>query len=263
MATADSMLGSRGVVRWASIVPAAVLLGVVGALVVAGCSRELQLREPSVLSTPYAADEVIWAVAPLVNESGVSVVDELGATDALVREITEVRGLTALPTNRTLEALRAMGLPGVRTPDEALALARALGADAVVVGSITDWYPYEPLRWGMSLVVYARAGAMDLGVVDPMALSQATTDAGIAPGRGGEVPVSGVARHFDASNHGVVSMVRAYAEGRHDPRTALGHEIYLKSMERYTQFVCHRMVELLLERERARLTVAAAEDQEQ
>jgi hypothetical protein len=261
METAHSMLTPSDASRRARPLSRALLSLALLPLIGAACAqRTLQLTEPATLSAPYADRDVIWAVAPLVNESGVSIVDELSVTDALVNAITEVEGLTAQPTNRTLGALRAMGLPEVRTPDEARALARALGADAVVVGTITDWYPYDPLRFGLNLVVYARTDAMSLAEVDPVALSQARTDSQIGAGNtGGDLPLAGVARHYDTSNHAVVAQVRRYAEGRHDPRSALGNDIYLKSMERFTQFVCFRTVELLLDRERERLALAEAQ----
>ena len=263
MATAHSMLTPGDAIRRArAIIRALPILGALLACALPGAcaKKQLELAEPTVLTAPYESREVRWAVAPLVNESGVSIVDELAATDALVSAITEVEGLTALPTNRTLAALRALGLRGVASPGEARALARALGADAIVVGSITDWYPYDPLRFGLNLALYARTREMDLADIDPIALSQATTDSQIRAGSPADLPVAGVAEHYDASNHAVVAQVRRYAEGRHDPRTALGDDIYLKSMERYTQFVCFRTVELLLNRERERLALAGAEN---
>jgi hypothetical protein len=225
----------------------------------AGCiNNRMSLQQPAVLSSPYAEPDVVWAVAPLTNESGVSIVDELAVTDDLVDAITEVQGITALPVNRTLAAMRALGLPGVRSPGEARALARALGADAIVVGTITDWYPYDPPRLGMNLALYPRTKALDVGAIDPVKLSQATTDSQISPGPAPQLPVAAIGEHFDASNHAVIADVRAFAVGRTDQRSAMGDEIYTKSMERYTQFVCFRMVELILDKERARLTVADA-----
>ena len=157
------------------------------------------------------------------------------------------------------EELRALGIPDVRSPGEARALARALGADAILVGSITAWHPYEPQRIGLNLALYARTSAMSPEDVDPIQLRHAVTDSQITPGAGaGDLPLSAVAEVLDASNHGVVADVRRYARGRHDPRSAIGDEIYLKSMERYTQFACFRMVESLLRRERSRLTLADA-----
>ena len=258
MAITHSMLATRETRRHArSGMPLLLLLCL--CVVGGACSRNrMNLQPPTVLSSPYAERDLIWAVAPLANESGVSIVNELSVTDELVNAITEVNGLTALPVNRTLEAMRALGMPGVRSPGEARALARALGADAIVVGSITGWYPYDPPRLGMNLAVYPRTKAMDVGAIDPVKLSQATTDSQITPGPGSELPVVGVAQYFDASNHIVVADVRSYAVGRTDQRSAMGDEIYTKSMERYTQFVCFRMVELLLDKERSRLTVADA-----
>lgn len=258
MATAHSMLANREQAPRPRRTPALLLALCLGALPGACMSGRLGLQHPTTLSSPYAEPDVVWAVAPLANESGVSIVDELAVTDDLADTITQVQGLSALPVNRTLAAMRALGMPGVRSPDDARALAKALGADAIVVGSITAWYPYEPPRLGMNLAVYSRTKAMDVATIDPVKLSQATTDSQIAPGPAPALPVASVARFFDASNHAVIADIRGYAVGRTDTRSAMGDEIYTKSMERYTQFVCFRMVGLLLDQERTRLTVADA-----
>lgn len=230
------------------------------ALGAAGCTKQVTLVPPQTLTAPYA-DEVVWGVAPLVNESGVGIVDELSATDALVEQITQVEGVSALPTNRTIAAMRALDMGAVRSPSDARLLADALGVDAIVVGSITTWYPYDPCRLGMSLALIARTEsgrAFDPSDVDPLLLSQGVTDSGIDVRDVREVPVTAVSAVYDGANHGVIADVREYATGRYDPRSALDEELYVKSMERFTEFVCFRMVESVLERERRRLTVAEA-----
>ena len=109
--------------------------------------RQDRLVAPRALQAPYDASkgEVLWAVIPLRNESGTTIVDELVVTDKLIGAIEEVRGLRCLPLDRTLAAMETLELRSVRTPGEARQLAQALGADAVVAGNITAYDPYTPI----------------------------------------------------------------------------------------------------------------------
>ena len=62
-----------------------------------------------------------------------------------------------------------------------------------------------------------------------------------------------------AANHQTIQWLEAFAAGRVEPESALGQDIYLVSMDWYTQFVCHRLLNDLLADERAR-TASAAEE---
>jgi hypothetical protein len=238
-------------------------IGLLGALL-AGCEwNQPTLEAPMAgLSSPYpVGPDVVWAVAPLANESGTSIVDELVLTDRLVEQIRQVNGLTALPVNRTLAGMRALGLPAIQTPDEAQQLAAALGADGIIVGSVTSWHPYNPPRLGLNLVLFARSGVMqrfDGSEQELLMLRTAATDAGLDMRRARDIPVAAAADQIDASNHATLLDIRDYAQGRYDDRTALGWELYTQSMGRFTEYACFRMVRLLLEQEYERLAVAEA-----
>ncbi|MBL8964967.1 MAG: hypothetical protein JNK70_12975, partial [Phycisphaerae bacterium] len=143
----------------------AVTLGLLSAvLALAGCrgSSAPRLTPPMVNESPYdpAAGDVLWAVVPLRNESGTSLADPLILSDKVVSAVAEARGLRCLPLNRTLATMRALELPAIRTPAEAQALARALGADGVLVGSITAYDPYVPTI-GLTIALHGRPGAMN------------------------------------------------------------------------------------------------------
>ena len=214
--------------------------------------------DPRVVVAPYdAGRDVVLAVAPLRNESGASSVDELSGSDRIGESRTEVNGLSALPINRSVGAMRSLGLDRVTTPADARALAQQLGADGVIVGTITSWDPYDPPRIGLSLVLHARTPAMHgdarAPLVDPLALQRAATDVGLTVSADSDLPVAAFSEVVDASNHDVLSDVRAYAEGRHDPDTAMGWRIYTKSVMRFAQYVSHRAARSLMDSERRRL----------
>lgn len=244
---------------------AAALLGAVliclGAC--AGATKET-LGQPDVLAYPgpEAGGDRLWAVVPLRNESGTSAVDPLRLADQLSASITEVRGLRALPTNRVLDAMRALEIGIIDDPAQARALAQALGVDGLVLGSITAYDPYNPPTIGLSLALYDRTGEDASGeALDPRRLSYQPNAYSYFPRTTRQsIPVSSVAMHLDGRNHAVLQRVREFAEGRHDDRGAFRWRRYLASMDLYERFAAHAAIGDLLEGERLRLGYAAAEE---
>ena len=234
----------------------------------AGCSmmRERdELHPPGVVVAPYDSGtaDVLWAVIPPMNESGTSYADPDKVGDAIVAAAQEIRGVRCLPMNRTLDAMRSLGmLRGIETSADAHKLAEYLGADAILVGSITAYDPYKPPVFGLALALYARPGSMaqaSQAKLDTRALTMAFTDFGTYESLSfsGE-PVSVVSEHMDARNHEVQYAVRAYAKGRSDDRSALGWQIYLESMNLYTQFAAHHTIGRLIDQEWLRLAQQSA-----
>lgn len=221
-----------------------------------------RLVQPTVEVSPYdpSRGEVLWAVVPLRNESGTSLADPLVISDALVGAVSEVRGLRCLPINRTIEAMRALELGAVQDPADAAALAKVLGVDGLIIGTITAYDPYDPPTLGVSLGLYVLPGSMSLAsAVDPRELTYQPAEwaprSGVPPGAG---PAASVSEHLDAHNHEVLAAVRQYAQGRHDPARPLGWRRYVMSMDLYTQFAAHHLVAGLVAHERRRLADLAA-----
>ena len=226
-----------------------------------GCAAKDPLTPPQQLISPYASTpaEPIWAVVPLQNESGTTAVDALALSDTLSAIITQARGLRSLPLNRTLDAMRTLEMARPQTPADLDRLARALGADGLLVGSITAYDPFEPVV-GLSIALYARPGALERpgGTdfdIDARQLREQPTEYDYfgtqqATGRG---PASSVVMVLDGRDHDVRMRVRRYAEGRRDAVSALGWERYLRSMPEYERFVAFEAVGQLLQREWVRL----------
>ncbi len=229
------------------------------ALALPGCAwDEKELVPPQVLVSPYDSlrGDVLWAVVPLANESGVSLVDTLAVSDSLCYTVGQVRGLAAVPMNRTLAVMNAKGMVGIRSPQEAKDLATALGVDGLIVGTITAWDPYNPPKIGLTLVLHAKDGSLGTerkGWVDPKKLSGAYNEPLTAENQSKDRPAAVVSEHLDAASHEVLMDLQAYARGRHDKESALGWKRYTASMELYTQFASYWTVRRLLEEERLRL----------
>ena len=197
------------------------------------------------------------AIAAAGQPDGARVVvgfDELALSDTLVNELSQTQGISVLPVNRTVAAMRALGAPQIGTPQEALALARTLGVDAVIVGTITAYDPYDPPVLGLSLALYAPSGSLAVGdaeMLDTRRLTYQPTDYDYFASMGvmADRPVSSLAEHLDARNHGVLMDLRMYAEGRSDRESALGWRVYTRSMDRYTEFAVWHAVSGLMDRE--------------
>lgn len=229
------------------------------ALLGVACARNHEvLTPPQALRAPYPAQErtPIWAVVPLRNESGTSAVDALTVSDKLVDALGQVEGIRCLPTNRTIEALRVLKINSIRSPAEAEALAKVVGADAVLVGAVTSYDPYTPIL-GLSVALFGRPGWTTPAqqTLDVRDLSSRPNEAVAQAGNFEKSPLSAVSEVLDGKNHQVMQDLKTYATGRHDPNSAMGWKRYLASMELYTEFAAHHAVERLLTNERARLGI--------
>jgi hypothetical protein len=233
----------------------------VSAAMLSGCAsgqRDERLIAPRVLQAPYdtSRGEPLWAVLPLRNESGATIVDELALTDKLVGAIEETRGLRCLTLDRTLAAMEALELRSVRTPGEARQVAQALGVDAVVAGTITAYDPYVPVM-GVSLALYARPGALlsEQVSLDTRRLSQAPTDTTptAVDAQWTARPVAVFSDRLDAKNHATLLELQNYASGRTREKSALGWRRFAASADLYSEFVMFKGVDGLLQQEWTRV----------
>ncbi len=234
-------------------------------VILTGCQPKDRFAIPTTQTSPYRErGEVVWAVAPLRNESGTSVVDPMEVADELVNQLHEVRSISVVPLNRTIAAMRTLGMASVDSPAEANRLADALGVDGIVVGTITAWDPYDPPEIGMSLALYGRGEVMQAdswgGYIDPRGLQASPTDYQLTSSSrpGVNEPLSSASAYLDGANHEVQMAVRAFAEGRHQEDTSLRWRVYLASMPLFTRFTCNRLVAQLLDAERLRLAQVTA-----
>ncbi len=208
---------------------------------------------PPPLTAPYPYPRSL-VVAPLVNHSPSAEFDLLEATDTLVSELSQVEGLTVLPTNRALAFLRAHGLSRIGSVDQAVALAQALGVDGVLVGAITEFKPYTPQVVGMTLQLHWVRADMATTGINPAHLARDPRGGPMAGG-GGPGPGAQVSAVLDASSNDVAERVRRYANGRTGQDSAFGWRRYLVDSDAYMHFVCNEMIVRLLDQELRRITM--------
>lgn len=237
-------------------------------LLVAGCTPTLV--EPARIDASFLPRTMTIAVAPMRNESSVSVADGWMLGDAMQREAEQVVGLDAIPLERTARAMVALGIEEITTDAEARAVMRALRADGILVGTITAWDEYRPLRLGLAVALHLEDDHQGSGGLDPVALAR-TVGERPSPGAIGPVAPTAIASEiFDGSDHRTLKMLSSYADGRVEVDSAYGSAIYVTSMESFARFACHRMLVDLVsqeqvrrEREAAAEAAAAAERERQ
>ena len=249
----DAMASTQFMLAVRRLVSIGLTVGCLLVLLPAGCGP--QLKNPDVLVAPDVPS--VWAVVPMTNESGVSQADMLAFSDILVQQIEEVHGLQCLPLNRTISAMQALGLKTVMTNADARLLQQVHQVDGLVVGTVTAWDPYPPIVLGAALQLYLRdAGHQQMNPRDVVMAFRERDETGSNHG-GSIIQASGL---FDASNHRTLVDLANFARGRHVPDSAFGEDVYLVSMDRYTQFASFRLVRQLLLQQQIALTAQATDD---
>lgn len=191
-----------------------------------------------------AVQRQVWAVAPVINQSGVKEVDPFLQADLLYNQLQQVAGLTVIPVNRVADVYNAMRIDRIKSEEQAKIVCDLLGADAVLIATVTMYDPYDPPKMGVSLTLVRRGDYRIPSSVDPRLLARAAapTTQKIDPTE----DLMQVVDQFDASNGSVRNRLQIFANGRNDPASPMGARIYLLEMDRYAQFVYHSLLGELL-----------------
>jgi hypothetical protein len=212
-----------------------------------GCSetkktygRERQLELPG-------AQARVWAVAPVINLSGQRGVDPLLQADILYQQLQTVHGLTVIPVDRVAQVYTALRIEQVQTPEQAYAVMDALGCQGLVVGTVTQFDPYNPPKFGGSLQLFERPGSYNRRPTPDVRelINAASPPTDSLPQSPDFAQVVGM---FDAANGSVRDAVLDYATGRHEPAGPMAEREYFASMDRYAGFAWHSLTEQLLVR---------------
>jgi len=240
---------------------AAALLSLVGC---GAFNKQPPTADP--LVSPYG-DRRVWAVAPLLNESGSLGVDGARFADHLGRQLETASNIDTLPTNRVFAAMEQLKLQRVASVRDALAIVELLDADALVVGTVTDFDVYDPPKIGLALELFVHPRRMhyrqELNVdgllgaaVDPR------KDPLFHPGRNGprtshrpdvSQPASSISGFFDAADPFVRERLQRYAQGRGGDENPSAWRKYRISTDLFTEFVSYVAAWRLLRQEHIRL----------
>ncbi len=222
------------------------------AITVAGCSETPRYGTERQLALPGTKRQV-WAVAPAVNLSGQRV-DPLLQADLAYQQLQQVDGITAIPVNRVAEVYAGLQIDRIASQEQAELVCEMLGADGLLIPTVTAYDPYDPPKIGASLQLFGKpATQRQKKNVDPRELARRAT-----PGENQPLPASTpqqflqVVGMFDAANGSVRKAVLDYAKGRNDPVGPYGAEEYFVSMDRYSGFVYHVLIAELMNHPRLR-----------
>jgi len=218
-------------------------------LLSSGCSmfQKEQYGTEQMLFLPGKV-KAIWAVAPAINLSGQEQVDPLLQADLVYSQLQQVHGVTIIPVNRVVEVFVSLKIDKIQTPEQAALVCDLLGADAIVVPTITMFDPYNPPKFGASLQLMAKPGSFVRNAnVDPRELARAARpDPNQAPVAIDNADFIQSVGMFDASNGTTRDLVYEYARGRNNPSGPMGAEEYFQSMDRYCSFVYFTLIDDLL-----------------
>lgn len=201
-----------------------------------GCAQ----RNPTSPS-PHPTPRVL-ALAPVLNLSGSQDFDPLKMTDLIASEFLSFQDVAIVPVNLTLAELERRGKRTVETPEDAIALASSLGADATVVVAVTEYNPYYPPVIGLIMQWYsatpddrpatAATNLSQVGQTEPLALSD---DRKI-------IPCRQVQRVFNAADEKTLSEVRAYAAKRDGQNSPYSWRKYIQSQELYVRYCTWELI---------------------
>lgn len=214
-------------------------------IAVLGCDSQPKLVQPSSLNSPWPTSQT-WAVVPFANESGVSIVDTFAIADSFQAEIDGVEGISCLPVNRTVAAMRAANLRSLQSDADVHLLMETLGVDGLVVGTVTAYDPYRPLQLGIAAQVYTGTKPPEPTSPNLESMTMATTEGTKAADVAPTGPSSQYSRVYDASNHDVLALLASYASGRVDPKSGAGAAVYTLTMSSYQRFVAYDVTRQLL-----------------
>lgn len=245
---------SKQAMLWLSM-PVALTAVMLGALT--GCQALKPSPKPvEAIDSPYPTRRV-WAVAPLLNESGSSRADGIALADQLARRLENARNLDVLPLNRTLAAMDALGIAQVTNEPEALAVMRALEVDGLVIGVISDFDVYEPLKIGLAIELYVSDRAMREQGADLTPIVTAPSGPAAKPSGGAapSQPVSVVSAFYAADDPAVRQFLRRYATGRELETNPAAPHLWWISMDLYQEAISYLAARRLLSEEARRLTI--------
>jgi len=223
------------------------------AALAAGCSSTPHYGQERQVALPGTKRQV-WAIAPAVNLSGQRV-DPLLQADLAYQQLQHVDGITVIPVNRVAEVYAGLRIDRIASQEQAELVCEMLGADGLLIPTVTAYDPYDPPKIGASLQLFGKPAGRRTKLVNPRELARRA-----APDDDEALPASTttpqqflqVVGMFDAANGSVRKAVHDYAKGRNDPVGPYGADEYFVNMDRYNGFVYHVLIAELMNHPRLR-----------
>jgi hypothetical protein len=124
-----------------------------GLFITAGCTLIPKPAVQPMIHNPFPQIHKV-AVAPFFNLSTEPTLDGRQVAIAYYNELQEIPGFEVIPVG-VVERAMTIHRISLNSAADARRLAQVLGADAVVVGAVTEYSPYYPPRCGLQVEWYA------------------------------------------------------------------------------------------------------------
>lgn len=216
---------------------------------VAGCKHG---DAETTVSNPYARN-MTFAVAPVLNFSGEPSFDPIKAADLLASELTYVECVNVLPVSRVVAFLASQGRTQVESPAHALAVADAVGAEAIFVAGITEYDAYTPVV-GLAIQVYAVPRSAPVAV-DPVHAERMAQPITLRSMADATLPRDQIQIVYNGTHSNVTDAVKKYAAPRSEQDSPLGWREYIKVQTLFLRFCWHDAIDRLMTNERWRHAV--------
>ncbi len=209
--------------------------------------------------SPYNRPVTV-AVVPILNLSGSREIDTLKVTDTLYSELQQVEGFAVIPVNRMLAQMERDKILTIETPQQAISLSKALGADIIIVSAITEYNPYFPPIIGMAVQLYGQPESSPTTVqkIDPVVMERLASPLKVSVDIDPRYwPKNQIQRIYNSRDKRVAEKVERFAKFRGTAESPLKWELYLHSQEYYLRFVCYEAIAELLDKEVERINMGA------
>jgi len=217
------------------------LLAIMCFLGVTSCSNSLPPPKPygtqRSLEIPALRTEV-WAIAPVINLSGQSAVDSILQADILYQQLQQVRGMTVVPVDRVVQTYAGLNIEKVESPQQAATVCDILGADGLIVATVTQYDPYTPPKMGASLVLFRKPSGFHRELAEAQVTGHPSP---IKPGQ-----IKQAVGMFDSADGTTRQALLDFSRGRTDPNGPMADREYFLSMDRYSGFVYHQLIAELI-----------------
>lgn len=227
---------------------------VVSTILIGGCHGYSRMEAVTIANPDLG--KLTIAVAPAVNQSGSAYFDPNRFADLMASELSHVQGIRVIPVSRVLGVLATQGVDQVLSPKHAYELSGLLGADAILVFSVTEYDPYDPPSIGISAQLYGSPGKLLEARLDPVALSKHKTQPAAQSTRSPKRLLGQSQQVFNASHRAIIDDVRLFARKRNAEDSPLGWRKYIVSQQHYIRYCCHATLRALFTPERNEIVVA-------
>ncbi len=226
--------------------------------VLAGCSfhSSKYMKYPQ---NPYTHVRTI-AVAPFLSEGSASGAEAshshgamapatdgngLEAAEIFANELAQVPGIRVIRPGHVKDAV-LKDASQIANVQEALAVAKKLGADAIIVGVVTDYDPYPPPRAGIAIQMFAENPSAENPGGDPTSEVLSGRPLAVGPAEQRFLVIA-FERVFDAHQAATRDELRDYAESfTPEDRGFQGEGYFLGVYERYLHFCANVMIREIL-----------------